>query len=104
MAQKIKSIEPLVYQLLSIDRTFSDCDERLVATVWYNCIKSEVNNMSAMSLLEMYTKGKLPSSESITRCRRKLEELHPELRGKDYLKRHSNKKQREVINEINTIG
>lgn len=36
----------------------------------------------------IYKDGKLASSESIRRCRQKLQELHPELRGKSYSKRH----------------
>jgi hypothetical protein len=32
--------------------------------------------------------GNLPSSESIRRCRQKLQELNPELRGELWDKRH----------------
>ena len=101
MSQKIKSIEPLVKQLLTQDRTLADCDERLVAIVWRH--ETQQHYMSAEDFFRYYAQGKFTNSESITRCRRKLEELHPELRGKDYLKRHSNKKQREIIDEVNTI-
>lgn len=101
MSHKIKGIEPIVKQLLTQNKTLADCDERLVAIVWWHETRQQY--MSANDFFKYYAQGKFSSSESITRCRRKLEELHPELRGKNYEKRHSIKKQREVINEINTI-
>jgi hypothetical protein len=40
----------------------------------------------------LFITKKLPSMESITRARRKLQELHPELRGLKYDKRQNNQK------------
>ncbi len=38
----------------------------------------------------VYMKGELASSESIRRCRQKLQEIHPALRGIKYQQRHEN--------------
>ena len=40
--------------------------------------------------MKMYYEGKLTNSDSITRARRKVQELCPELRGKVYKARQAN--------------
>jgi hypothetical protein len=45
--------------------------------------------------------GNLPSPDTITRARRKIQEKHPELRGVNYVERQKLEKQvRENINKI----
>ena len=67
-----------------------DSDERLTANIWSKVILPPHNleNISAKGLLTKFAEGKLPSYESISRCRRKLQELYPDLRGDKWYKRH----------------
>ena len=47
----------------------------------------------------MLAKHKLPSYESVSRCRRKIQELKPELRGKKWVQRHkrADKIRKEIV-------
>ena len=67
-----------------------DSDERLTANIWSKAIlpPHNLDNISAKGLLTKLSEGKLPSYESISRCRRKLQELYPDLRGDKWYKRH----------------
>ncbi len=70
-----------------------DSDEKLIASVWKDeLIKQgfKTTQMSAYDFLKMYSDGKLTSSESIGRCRRKIQETTPELRGALYVERKNN--------------
>lgn len=65
-----------------------DSDERLIANYWYYQIGGDrFNLMTAQDLLDMFCMGKLTNAETIRRCRAKLQEQHPELRGLTYLGR-----------------
>ena len=48
------------------------------------------------AIMEKISLGELPSFETITRARRKLQEIYPELRGKNWKER--NEGQEEYIN------
>ena len=64
-----------------------DDDNFLQALVW----KGELGanpNMSAMDFLRMYAAGAFTSPETIRRCRQKLQEEYPHLRGNKYKIRH----------------
>jgi hypothetical protein len=52
--------------------------------------------------IKLYIKGKVPESDSITRCRRKVQEEKKELRGKSWDLRHGLEKT--IIEEIREIG
>lgn len=67
-------------------------DNRLIANIWLSDaggVKA-VANMMAMDFLSEIAKGNLTSAESIMRCRRKIQEEIPELRGKNYRARKDN--------------
>jgi hypothetical protein len=67
-----------------------DNDNILLWIVWkkeYPIIEKDVEAFKMLFITK-----KLPSMESITRARRKLQELHPELRGLKYDKRQNNQK------------
>ena len=55
--------------------------------------------MSARDILKRLAKGDLPSYESISRCRRKLQEECPNLRGEKWHERH--KRAKVIKEEIN---
>ena len=70
-----------------------DNDERLMANVWYKFIgDNTLTYTSGFNVLSMLSKGKLPSYESVSRCRRKIQEINPELRGEKWAKRQSRAK------------
>ena len=89
------SIKDKVQALLEQYPHLRDSDERLCANIWHSRIKS---GLTASDFLAEYASGKLPSSESITRCRRKVQEEFPQLRGENYAKRQS--KQEVIIEQL----
>ena len=97
----MKNMLNKVVNLLTEHPSLRDSDERLAANIWYNNIKN-VDEIDAITLLSRFAEGKLPSYESISRCRRKIQEEKPDLRGKKWAKRHS--KQQLVKDEIKEIG
>ena len=85
-------IKERVQSLLERLDYLRDDDNRLIANIWLSDaggVKA-VNNMSAMDFLAEIAKGKLTSAESIMRCRRKVQEQIPKLRGKNYQSRKDN--------------
>ena len=85
---KIKKevVEKLLHQYIDL----RDSDEMLIAWIW----KTQVDRMnypqlSADKFLQMLAVGRFPSSETITRLRRKCQEETPELRGKKYNERQA---------------
>lgn len=82
------SIKEVVFDLLERFSHLRDSDEKLVANIWHNRIK-HLGGIDAHFFLQMYADGRLPSSESITRCRRKIQEENPDLRGKLYAERQA---------------
>ena len=97
----MKNMLDKVVNLLTDHPSLRDSDERLIANIWYNHTKN-VDEIDAITLLSRFAEGKLPSYQSISRCRRKIQEEKPDLRGKKWAKRHS--KQQLVKDEIKEIG
>ena len=97
----MKNMLDKVVNLLTEHPSLRDSDERLTANIWYTHTKN-VDEIDAITLLSRFAEGKLPSYESISRCRRKIQEEKPDLRGKKWAKRHS--KQQLVKDEIKEIG
>ena len=97
----MKNMLDKVINLLTKHPSLRDSDERLTANIWYNNTKN-VNEIDAITLLSRFAEGKLPSYESISRCRRKIQEEKPELRGKKWEKRHS--KQKIIKEQIKEMG
>lgn len=81
----------VVRRLLTQNPELRDCDKRLVARVWKSQVGSydKLGQISMLSFLTTYCNTELIASpDSITRARRKVQELHPELRGATYRERH----------------
>lgn len=90
----MKITNDMVKALLTRYTDLRDSDEMLVAWIW----KTQVDQMnypqlSADKFLQMMAKGMFPSSETITRTRRKVQEENPELRGKKYYDRQAKQEQ-----------
>ena len=100
--KKIFSVLKQVTFFLAKYPPLRDNDERLMANIWWKFLgESEIDNMSARDILKRLAKGDLPSYESISRCRRKIQETTPMLRGATWEARH--KRQKSVKNELRQL-
>jgi hypothetical protein len=89
-AVNIKGTKNIVLYYLETEPHLRDSDEKLVANIWFNHLKSKNINskeISGFDFLAILSKGDLPNSESIRRCRQELQSSLPELRGEKYKKR-----------------
>lgn len=105
--RKIVSSFPRVLSLLRKDSRCRDCDELLVSRIWHDemtQIKGTdyQKQQTALDFLKLYADGEITPADSITRARRKVEELHPELRGKTYERRH-NIETKQTIQELKKL-
>ena len=98
-----KKIQDVVEKALEDNTECRDSDMYLAAYIWFGESQNDgrFKDKSATELLISIGKGKVSNFESISRARRILQQLHPELRGEKYQKRH--KKQKEVIDDIQLI-
>ena len=64
-----------------------DDDEKLMANIWNSHI-GNLEDVDGKDVLSMLASHELPSYESISRCRRKLQEECPNLRGEKWYERH----------------
>jgi hypothetical protein len=60
---------------------------RLISNYFAFLMQGKIEQMSATDFLKLFSQGKLPHTESIRRCRQKLQEENPELRGLNYVQR-----------------
>lgn len=101
--QKDKSTTAQIIESLLIEvPTLRDNDERLVANTLFQFIKYlgyNPNEIAASVLLRLYSEGKLPTIDYITRLRRKIQEERIDLRGERYINRQS--KGGQIKKEIN---
>jgi hypothetical protein len=79
----MKTIDRVMHFLNTDPRT-RDNDELLTALIWHR----ETTTTSTLQFLTEYSERKYTSAESIRRCRQKLQEEFPGLRGKSYSQRH----------------
>jgi len=94
----------LIIDLLSKHNHLRDDDYALIATVWrleFDNISYENNAYSAYDFLDLIEKGAFTNSESIRRCRAKLQEQYPALRGTKYYERHDHQKY--VVEQLNNF-
>ena len=80
----------VVKQLLIDKPHLRDSDNKLIATYWFNELKEkqiDPNKINGLEFMQMFANSKLTNIKTIERMRRKLQEEHPELRGKLYVAR-----------------
>jgi hypothetical protein len=77
--QRVKSI-------LETNKNTRDCDRTLLALIWTQDVKDLYieNGLDAPDFLRMLADGELTSSETIRRCRQRLQEENETLRGYKY--------------------
>lgn len=73
-----------VLKLLNEDPRTRDSDELLTALIWH---QETDRTLTSFEWLLKYSQKGFTSAESIRRCRQKLQEDFPGLRGKSYLQR-----------------
>jgi hypothetical protein len=93
-------MQKMVYALLLHYPDMRDDDNLLLLRVWGEQIAKhkgvhlrEVGECTMAEFKRYLLGGKLYSTKSILRCRRKLQEEHPHLRGKRYAQRHGYEQQ-----------
>jgi len=114
--KKLFSVMKEVETYLNKYPLLRDNDEKLMANIWWEHVSFNIGenasgkallkhisfnigeNASGKALLSMLAEGKLPSYESISRCRRKIQEKNPHLRGEKWNERHGRAK--EIRREI----
>ena len=101
--KKIFKLIDEVELFLRNHKVLRDSDERLMANIWAKYIGTDsIKFLNAADILKMLAKDELPSYESISRCRRKLQEEFSTLRGNKWEKRHAIAKE-EVKKEITAL-
>lgn len=93
--ERMKNLSGLITSQLEKFYHLRDNDNRLIATIWSVQMggKETLKTITALELLQLYAEGRLSSTETIRRCRQKLQELNPLLRGDTWCQRQSEGKQ-----------
>lgn len=84
----MKTIDKVMKQLNEDPRT-RDSDDLLIAKIWFTEVSPDDLSKSVLEFLTMFARGHFTSAESIRRCRQKLQQELPGLRGKSYAARHN---------------
>ena len=87
MKKKIINLADKIIKLLTIRPHLRDNDRRLTCNIWWKSV-SNPELLTFEDFIKLYIKGKVPESDSITRCRRKVQEEIKELRGESWDLRH----------------
>ena len=95
---KVKKYEKIVSKILLNKFTARNSDYVLYAFVLLD-YGVDINTLSTKDFLKGLNNKTYPSFEGIGRCRRKLQEKHPEFRGTKWEARHA--EQEKVKTEIN---
>jgi hypothetical protein len=100
MIKKLKQAKDKVKALLVKSPHLRDDDNKLIATYYYHESQSNLLKITALDFLHEFADGKFTNPETIRRCRQRLQEECPELRGKLWHeKQHAgNEVKKEVVN------
>jgi len=95
-------VKDLVTMILTENPQTRDDDNLLILKIYAEYEPGlRLPTFKFRTFAENFLKGKYPSTESIRRSRQKIQELHPELRGKNYKKRHQ--EQKNVVNQVKSF-
>ena len=101
MKKKIINLSDQVVKLLKKKSHLRDNDRRLICNIWWKSINNP-KTILFKDFIDLYIAGKIPESDSITRCRRKVQEEIKELRGEAWERRH--RLEESVVSEIKELG
>ena len=93
MKKQINEVQGKVKQVLTTNLEARDNDSILILEVWY--LQNPVLNKPTVlfkGFAMQFRIGHFASTESIRRARQRLQQFHPELRGKLYKQRHEEAK------------
>lgn len=76
---KLKTLEPIVLEILGKYKQ-ARCDDFALIYGVYKAINNNIADMSFKEVMQRHNELGLPSLSSITRCRRHIQELIPELK------------------------
>ena len=93
---ELKKTKDVVLKVMIRHPKTKDCDELLFCRVYQELGTSCTTPFN--DIMRMIHNNELPTLESIRRCRQKLQETHPELRGTNYAKRHE--KQQDYLDMV----
>ena len=99
--KKIAKLVDRVTGLLTAKSDLRDNDRRLICNIWWKSV-SNPELLMFEDFINLYIDGEIPESDSITRCRRKVQEANKDLRGKSWDLRHGLDKI--VKDEIKELG
>ena len=101
MIKKLKQTKDKVKALLIKSSHLRDNDNRLIANFYYHESNKDLLKTTALDFLHDFADGKYTSPESIRRCRQKLQEDYPELRGKLWHeKQHAGNEVRKEVSNL----
>ena len=90
-----KKLEQRVKSLLAEDKKYQTSDLVLMSRIWFDDINriyyNNIDDVSVVRFLMLLRDGALTKSESVTRCRRKLQQKYPELRDEKVYKGRKDK-------------
>ena len=101
MKKKVTKLVDRVTRLLTVKSDLRDNDRRLICNIWWKSV-SNPELLMFEDFIKLYIKGDVPESDSITRCRRKIQEENKNLRGESWDLRHG--LENDIINEIRELG
>ena len=101
MKKKIINLADKITKLLTVRPHLRDNDRRLTCNIWWDSVPNP-KLLTFEDFTTLYVKGKIPESDSITRCRRKVQEEVEELRGEVWERRHA--LEEVVREEIKELG
>lgn len=82
------NVKTLVRKFLVLDERTRDNDALLCAMIWWKELKAKnMTEISAFDFFKIYATNTLTNYESVRRCRAKIQEEEPSLRGKTYKER-----------------
>lgn len=93
MINQIKNIKKKIISLLTEKPHLRDSDDKLIANIWNEQMGFVSGGgllskqTTAYDFLLAFSESQYTSPESIRRCRQKIQEQNPELRGKSYKNR-----------------
>jgi hypothetical protein len=77
----------IIKQMMLDKPDLKDNDNKLIATYWFKELQRKniyPKTITALDFLRKYADAELTNAETIRRMRAKLQEEHPELRGRAY--------------------
>jgi hypothetical protein len=102
----VKSLQQRVETLLEKHPRLRDSDEKLIANIWAQDIKTKntgtsIDSMSGKEVLSMFANKALTNSETIRRTRQKVQEKNEKMRGSTWKMRHKEEVDtRQNINKV----